>query len=507
MSHRFSRPRRLLTTTMVGLAPVLVVTAAPIAATLTPAYAAVDAGLSDKLDAVLSDARAQRAKTGAVVLDAGDGELLYSAYGKRAVIPASNTKVLTAVAAMHALTPGYRFKTEVISRGSVVGGTLHGRLYLKGYGDPTTQQADYARLAGKVAAAGVKRVDGSLIVDASWFDDERYNPGWKTSYADDYYAAEISALTVAPNDDYDSGTVYIRAAPRRSGQRATITTYPAAAEKYLDIKNLTTTSGRGTASTYSAARTHGSNTITVRGRVPIGRSGSWLITVHKPQLYAGAVFRAELAKRGITVTGRTAIARTPASKRTVIGTDRSMTLAQLLVPFLKLSNNMHAETLTKAMGRAAGRPGNWPDGLAVTRSYLKDLGVPLVRGVADRRLGADPEEHADPAGADRDALRGPGREVVARLLRRAPGGRQPPADGRRHAALPDGRRRVRARQRPRQDRFADRGHLAQRLRHRARRTPVRLRTDQQLHRFVAAAGGELLRHRPRPTSLTRPRHR
>ncbi len=381
MSHRFLRPRRLLATTMVGLAPVLVVTATPVAPVLTPAYAAVDSGLVTTLDRVLSDSRAQRAKTGAVVLDAGDGELLYSAYGKRAVIPASNTKVLTAVAAMHALKPDYRFKTQVITRGPIRQGTLRGRLYLKGYGDPTTQQADYARLAAKVAAAGITRVDGTLIVDAGFFDDQRYNPGWKTSYADDYYAAEISALTVAPNDDYDSGTVYVRAVPRRSGQRATITTYPAAAAKYVTIKNLTTTSGRGTALTYSAARSHGSNTITVRGRVPIGRSGSALITVHKPQLYAGAVFRAELAKRGITVTGRTATATTPASKRRVLGTDRSMTLAELLVPFLKLSNNMHAEALTKAMGRAKGRPGNWPDGLAVTRSYLKGLGVPLS-GVA-----------------------------------------------------------------------------------------------------------------------------
>ena len=75
-----------------------------------PAQAAEDPGIVSKLNSVLSDSRTQRAKTGAVVLDAKTGELLYSRYGKRSVMPASNTKIVTAVAAMHVLTPTFRFQ-------------------------------------------------------------------------------------------------------------------------------------------------------------------------------------------------------------------------------------------------------------------------------------------------------------------------------------------------------------------------------------------------------------
>ena len=343
-----------------------------------PAQAAEDPGLVSKLNSVLSDPRAQRARTGAVVLDAHTGDLLYSRLGTRALMPASNTKIVTAVAAMHALTPTYRFKTLVIRRGDVVGGTLKGRLYLKGYGDPTTRQADFARLAAQVRSAGITRVEGSLIVDSSYFDHQRYNPGWRTSYASQYYAAQISALTVSPNSDLDSGTVFVRFTPRRHGQRAKITTFPAAAANYVKIINRTTTSSRGSSTTFSAHRAYGTNTITVRGRVPTGRStGSRLITVNRPELYAGAVFRAELAKLKITVDGPTKIFSTPSGRRTVLGSDRSMQLSDLLVPFLKLSNNMHAEALTKAMGRLNGGSGTWKDGLAVTRSYLKSVGVPM----------------------------------------------------------------------------------------------------------------------------------
>ena len=208
LTHGFARSVRRL---------VLLITASALIVTpqliILPAQAAEDPGLVAKLNSVLSDSRAQRAKTGAVVLDAKTGELLYSRHGKRSVMPASNTKIVTAVAAMHALTPTFRFKTSVIRRADVVGRTLKGRLYLKGYGDPTTRQADFAKLAKQVKTAGITHVDGSLIVDSSCFDHQRYNPGWKTSYASEYYAAPISALTVSPNSDYDSGTMYREVRP------------------------------------------------------------------------------------------------------------------------------------------------------------------------------------------------------------------------------------------------------------------------------------------------------
>ncbi|CAM5384554.1 hypothetical protein SALBM135S_06996 [Streptomyces alboniger] len=53
-----------------------------------------------------------------------------------------------------------------------------------------------------------------------------------------------------------------------------------------------------------------------------------------------------------------------------------MPVKDLMVPFMKLSNNMHAESLTKAMGHeATGRPGSWDDGIAAIGGYLKTAGV------------------------------------------------------------------------------------------------------------------------------------
>ena len=337
-----------------------------------------DPALVTKIASVMKDSRVTRGRTSVVVYDAATGSELYQRSGSRATMPASNTKIITAAAALDTLGPGYRFKTEVISRATLSGSTLNGRLYLKGYGDPTARVSDYAYLAQRVRAAGIRTVTGKLVVDASYFDSVRYNPTWKTSYADDYYAAPISALTIAPNADYDSGTVIIKYRAGSTGKKAKITTTPASAAAYLDLRNLTTTGKKGSSTTFSATRAYGSKTITLRGRVGGGRSGSRLITVDRPDLYAAAVFRAELKKAGVTVRGSTIVLATPSSKRRVIGTDTSMTLSELLVPFMKLSNNMHAEALTKAMGaKRSGAPGSWAKGLAATRAYLSATGVPL----------------------------------------------------------------------------------------------------------------------------------
>lgn len=370
-------------TQLAGRSSLIIGLAILLAALVAPAQPAAAAKVSDpalakKLSSLMKDSRVTEGKTGVAVIDAATGSELYQRKGSQAIMPASNTKILTAAAAMHTLGPDYRFKTEAIKRAKVTGSTLNGRLYLKGYGDPTARQSDYASLAKKVRAAGIKTVTGKLVVDASYFDSVRYNPTWRTSYADEYYAAPISALTLAPNADYDSGTVIVKYRAGKVGKKATITTTPAAAKSYLSIKNLTTTGAKGSWATVSVGRSHGSGTITVRGRVPSGGSGSALITVRRPDLYAAAIFRAELKKAGVTVRGGTTVLATPASKRTVLATDHSMRLSELLVPFMKLSNNMHAEALTKAMGaKRSGAPGTWSKGLAATRAYLTARQVPM----------------------------------------------------------------------------------------------------------------------------------
>ncbi|GAB3926157.1 hypothetical protein GCM10029976_020410 [Kribbella albertanoniae] len=143
----------------------------------------------------------------------------------------------------------------------------------------------------------------------------------------------------------------------------------------LKIVNTATTGATGSANTLVVVREHGTNTVRVSGSFPLGaaKSTKW-VTVWEPQLYAADVFRRALAAEGIKVLGRTKGATTPTGAA-VLAKDESMTVGELMTPFMKLSNNMHAEHLVKAMGAAVKGQGTWPAGLAVVTDYAKSKGV------------------------------------------------------------------------------------------------------------------------------------
>lgn len=369
---------RLTSRSLVGLgvgltAGVLLAGVVAPVATASPA----DPGLRTKINKVMADPRVQDARSGAIVQDGRDGRRLYSRNPDRTSIPASNAKIATAVTAMHVLGPDYRFKTEVIRRNRVTGGTLHGDLYLKGYGDPTLHQSDLRVLAEKVRAAGIRTVTGDVVVDSSFFDNNHYNPGWSKSYADAYYAAPVYGLTLAPDADDNAGTVQLNYEfGSARGKRAKISFTPAGVTSYLKVSNEATTVRRGAATTLSVSRAYGSSTIKLRGTIARGTRGHILITVARPDLMAGTDFRHELRLAGVKVKGHLKAETIPAHHHTVVARDTSITLSKLLVPFLKLSNNSHAEAITKAMGALNGHPGSWSGGLQYTKDYLRRLGVP-----------------------------------------------------------------------------------------------------------------------------------
>ena len=111
--------------------------------------------------------------TSVSVRRADTGELLDSHQGNVRLHPASNMKILTAVAALETLGPEYRFSTEVWTDGSQDGNVLNGNVYLKGQGDPTLMKEDLDRFAAELKAQGITHITGHLVGDDSSYDDVR----------------------------------------------------------------------------------------------------------------------------------------------------------------------------------------------------------------------------------------------------------------------------------------------------------------------------------------------
>jgi D-alanyl-D-alanine carboxypeptidase/D-alanyl-D-alanine-endopeptidase (penicillin-binding protein 4) len=168
-----------------------------------------------KLTADLDQALKDPAVANSCLIVERDRERLFTRNPDRPLIPASNMKLLTALAVLGKLGPDATLSTTA-KAASAIGpdGTLNGPLYLVGGGDPLVETADYAasyenqphvhtpfeQLADDLVAKGLRHVAGGVVGDETRFDTVRYVPSWKPRYITDAEVGPQSALLV--NDGF-----------------------------------------------------------------------------------------------------------------------------------------------------------------------------------------------------------------------------------------------------------------------------------------------------------------
>ncbi|WP_188633838.1 D-alanyl-D-alanine carboxypeptidase/D-alanyl-D-alanine endopeptidase [Lentibacillus kapialis] len=332
--------------------------------------------MTEKLDHLIeNEPKLQGAIVGISIRDAETGERVYDHNGDVRLRPASNMKLLTAAAALAVLGKNHRFTTEVLADGSTAKQQLNGNLYLKGKGDPTLMPQDFDKFAKKVKEGGVTMINGDIIADDTWYDDVRLSPDLVWSDEHWYYGAQISALTVSPDRDFDAGTVIVSVSPGDVGNKPDITLMPDT--DYVEIRNHAKTTAPDSAENLTLNRIHGKNVVTIEGTIPADAANvkEWM-AVWKPTEYALELFRDALEKQGIKWTGQVKTSQAP-QKADVLYADHSIPLSDLLVPFMKLSNNTHAEMLVKEMGKAVHEEGSWEKGLEVVASEMKKHGITI----------------------------------------------------------------------------------------------------------------------------------
>ena len=89
------------------------------------------------------------ARTAALAVDLRTGAVVFARNATLSLVPASNEKLPVAYAALALLGPGYRFHTEVVGSGTLVGDVWHGDLWLRGFGDPTLGAVRPRRARGR----------------------------------------------------------------------------------------------------------------------------------------------------------------------------------------------------------------------------------------------------------------------------------------------------------------------------------------------------------------------
>ena len=106
---------------------------------------------------------------------------------------ASVTKLFTTGTALSRLGPASTLETTVWSRTESVDGVAMGGIVLVGDGDPTLAGSGIAKLAKRIATAGITRVQGPVFYDASNFDLRTTVP--QTGVTGGPYLGSLSGLS------------------------------------------------------------------------------------------------------------------------------------------------------------------------------------------------------------------------------------------------------------------------------------------------------------------------
>ena len=301
-------------------------------------------------------------------------ETYYKHNADQQFIPASLSKLVTLATVLHDLSPGFKFKTQLLSSADLKDGKLMGSIYLKGGGDPSFVSENMWVLVNDLTHAGVKEVMGDVIVDDTRFDSIRFGADRQKERVDRAYDAPVGAMSM----NWNAVNVYVRPgnAPGEKCHVSVDLTTP-----YIIVRNETKTAGAGRGQTISVERETDSKShaevITVRGAMGVGVPETVVYkSITSPDLFAGNNLVDFLQQRGIKVTGQVKTGVAPVDTKVIASVD-GKPLAQVVADMAKFSNNFVAEMLTKNMASESGEhPATMASGLEHDHRYLESIGIP-----------------------------------------------------------------------------------------------------------------------------------
>jgi D-alanyl-D-alanine carboxypeptidase/D-alanyl-D-alanine-endopeptidase (penicillin-binding protein 4) len=257
-------------------------------------------------------------------------------------------KTFTAALALERLGPDFAFSTDVLRDGALgPDGVVHGNLILRGDGDPGLSprfvrggpDAPMDMLARFVAGAGVKKINGDLIADASGMEGRRIPEGWLSRYAGASYAAPFSALSLNEN------IVIVGVYPQKGGAEVRL---EPASSALKTVSSVRVVAGR---STRLSVRMIGETQVVVTGTIGVNAAPYRVqLVVADPVTFTAGAFREALRAQGLEVAGDIKVGRTPEGSLLVTSMP-SPPLSRLVSVMNRESINLYAEQIFRGAAR------------------------------------------------------------------------------------------------------------------------------------------------------------
>jgi D-alanyl-D-alanine carboxypeptidase/D-alanyl-D-alanine-endopeptidase (penicillin-binding protein 4) len=346
--------------------------------------------LQSELDTIFNDPVLARGLIGVRIDSLTTGATIYRRDDEKLVMPASNMKIVTMAAAAEKLGWAYTYKTHLDAIGPIANGVLRGDLVITGGGDPTIVSNDggpaplFTEWAAALRKAGINRVDGRIVGDDSFFDDDAIGMGWSWDDLVFGYSTGVSGLS------YNENQVTARISPGAAvGAPATVTLTPARSHGLALVNRVTTGARPADApandprlrASVSWDRAPGSNDLIVTGTIPVGANPvSQDIAIENGTQFFVTALRDALIDEGIPVSGDAVDAdgtiEPSMGARANVATRTSPPLSIIGAYFMKVSQNFVAETLFKTIGAAVKGQGSAAAGRTAVQETLTSWGVP-----------------------------------------------------------------------------------------------------------------------------------
>lgn len=385
------RPRVVLTVTPT---PTPTATPTPLATPLPTPAGRVQTieELQTKIRQRLFAPEVRRGRVGIKIVSLASGKVVFENDSDKYFMPASNQKNFTVATAFERLGPDFRFVTSVYANSLPdSSGAIKGDLRVFGRGDvsistaffgtsasdPNTYFKGLDRLVDKIAAAGVKKIDGSIVADESYFKGFYIPDTWEWDDLQAYYGAELSALPINDN------AVDLAVTPGSVGSPCIANISPA--NNLFQVTNTCVTTGGGSRRELSVVKKIDRNILEISGTMPAGDNGyRTSIAVTKPAELFVALLKRRLESSGITVTGGTRSLPPnikPDSSQVEVARLESVPFREIAAKTMKPSQNMFTETILWTLGEQVGRANGATGtssrlGINVVKEFLTSIGIP-----------------------------------------------------------------------------------------------------------------------------------
>lgn len=218
--------------------------------------------------------------------------------------PASTMKLVPSFIALDTLGADFVWHTRVYHSGIIIGDRLHGDLIIQGSGDPKMTHERLQQLLYEVQAAGIRHIDGNIIIDSAVFNHVSKDPAAFDNAPLRPYNASPDGFLV------NFSTIGIKSYPLDNGQ-ARLDYTPKLADYQLPTTISTRTASCGQAR-YSLAPQWQSNQLTLNNNLP-DSCAEHIFYVAYPDAkdFAARVIAAKWQALGNTLSGKVISQETP----------------------------------------------------------------------------------------------------------------------------------------------------------------------------------------------------